>query len=229
MILDNMKYAKKFFNELIDLGYPQNNIFINVDDIIRTTFGNIYFDLPELQVEPNEVFIDAGCFDGETTREFINWCGGNYKKVYAFEPLDEGYVRAQYNLNEYRDIELFKCALSDKKGNTTFVSSFDGLMGARMGEEGERKTSIQVMTIDDVLNGDVATFIKMDIEGAELKALQGSVRTLKKYKPKLAISLYHKNEDLIKIPIWLNENIPEYKFYLRHYSNKRWDLVLYCI
>lgn len=68
----------------------------------------------------------------------------------------------------------------------------------------------------------------MDIEGAELEALKGAEKVLRKCKPKLAISLYHKNEDLYQIPIWLSKVVPEYKFYLRHYSNKRWDLVLYC-
>lgn len=57
----------------------------------------------------------------------------------------------------------------------------------------------------------------------------GARNTLLNYKPKLAISLYHKNEDLYEIPLWLNLLVPEYKFYLRHYSNKRWDLVLYCV
>ncbi len=86
-----------------------------------------------------------------------------------------------------------------------------------------------VRTIDNVLDGQKATFIKMDIEGAELVALKGAKKTLQMYKPKLAISLYHNNRDILEIPIWLKETVPDYKFYLRHYSNKRWDLVLYCV
>lgn len=229
VILDNMRLAKSFFNELVDLGYPQNKLFLNVDDTIRTTFGNIYFDLPQLYHAENEVFLDAGSFDGESTKEFIRWCGGKYKKIYAFEPLEEGYLLSENNLREYENIELIKCALSDENGETTFVSSVEGLMGARIGDKGERTISVPVRTIDSILGGEEATFIKMDIEGAELAALKGAIDTLRKYKPKLAISLYHKNEDLIDIPLWLHKNVPGYRYYLRHYSNKRWDFVLYCI
>ena len=62
-----------------------------------------------------------------------------------------------------------------------------------------------------------------------MEALKGGVNTLKRCHPRLAISLYHKRLDMIEIPLWLKNNIPDYKFYLRHYSNKLWDLVLYCV
>lgn len=88
---------------------------------------------------------------------------------------------------------------------------------------------VDIDTIDNILNGESVTFIKFDIEGAELSALKGGIKTLQKYRPKLAISLYHKNEDLVDIPLWIRDHVPGYKFYLRHYSNKRWDLVLYCV
>lgn len=74
------------------------------------------------------------------------------------------------------------------------------------------------------------TFIKMDIEGAELEALEGAKNTIVKSKPKLAICLYHKPDDLWKIPLYLKKLVPEYKFYIRHHSKVRWETVLYaCI
>ena len=229
VILDNLKFAKTFHHELTNLGYPQNKIFWNVDDIVRTSFGNIYFDLQQLYHDEEEVFIDAGCFDGETSLEFIKWCGGNYKKIYAFEPLDEGMKISKRNLKGYKNIELIKCALGDKEENVEFTYSFDGLMGARVAENDNQKTVVPVKSIDSVLNGKRATFIKMDIEGAELSALKGAQNTIKTYRPKLAISLYHKKQDIIEIPLWISQTMPEYKFFLRHYSNKQWDFVLYCI
>lgn len=69
----------------------------------------------------------------------------------------------------------------------------------------------------------------MDIEGAELDALKGAEKTIEQFRPKLAISLYHKREDLYEIPIWIKSIMPNYKMYLRHYANKQWDLVLYCV
>ncbi|MFI3174418.1 MAG: FkbM family methyltransferase [Bacillota bacterium] len=69
----------------------------------------------------------------------------------------------------------------------------------------------------------------MDIEGAELVALQGGEQTIKKYKPKLAICIYHKPEDVIELFAYIKNLVPEYKFYIRHYSNTQTETVLYAI
>lgn len=69
----------------------------------------------------------------------------------------------------------------------------------------------------------------MDIEGAELAALQGGAETIKRYKPKLAISIYHKPEDIIEIPIYIKSLVPEYKLYIRHYTNMYAETILYAI
>lgn len=69
----------------------------------------------------------------------------------------------------------------------------------------------------------------MDIEGSELAALRGAEKTIKKSKPKLAICVYHKPEDLITIPQFISSLVPEYKFFLRHHQYISWDTVLYAI
>jgi hypothetical protein len=80
-----------------------------------------------------------------------------------------------------------------------------------------------------VCNEELVTFIKMDIEGSEYNALIGAADTIKKYKPKLAISIYHKPEDIIEIlKLLLNMN-QDYKFWIRHYSMAWFDTVLYAV
>ena len=69
----------------------------------------------------------------------------------------------------------------------------------------------------------------MDIEGAELDALKGAVHTIQTYRPKLAISIYHKPEDLVEIPLYLMEIMPDYQFYIRHYTTWLEETVLYAI
>lgn len=69
----------------------------------------------------------------------------------------------------------------------------------------------------------------MDIEGAELKALEGAENLIRNAHPKLAICVYHKNEDIDQIPRLLLEYYPEYRFYLRHYSVTKAETVLYAI
>jgi hypothetical protein len=72
-------------------------------------------------------------------------------------------------------------------------------------------------------------FIKMDIEGSELNALQGAQNTIRKYKPILAICVYHKKNDLLTIPAYIHSICPEYKFYLRAHSKYSQELVLYAV
>ena len=69
----------------------------------------------------------------------------------------------------------------------------------------------------------------MDIEGSELEALKGAAETIKKWRPKLAISIYHKYEDIIEIPEYILSIVPDYSFYIRHYSSDIWETVLYAI
>lgn len=229
VIIDNQRLADVFFSELYELGFDQRKIFRTRDNVVRNIFGNIYFDINELNHDGNEIFIDAGSFNGDTIREFLKWCGSEYKKIYAFEPMEEGYELTKKMLTDVKNISFEHSALGDRVGEVIFSKSYSGLMGSRIGEDGDSLEKVEIKTIDNVLNGEPATFIKMDIEGAELSALKGGIQTLKRYRPNLAISLYHKNEDLVTIPLWIKENIPDYKFYLRHYSNKKWDLVLYCL
>ena len=80
--------------------------------------------------------------------------------------------------------------------------------------------------MDDVVDEKV-TFIKMDIEGAEYEALLGAKETIQKNKPKLAISIYHKPEDIISIPKLIKSMVPNYRLYIRHYSNADNETVLY--
>lgn len=229
VILDNSRLQDMFYRELLEIGYSPVKIYLSQYNIVRTAFGNIYYDLPELKREKEEVFIDCGGFNGDSTKEFIKWCEGEYKKIYVIEPMAEGIALTKANLDGVRDTHLVQCALGSQDGEASFSKFYGGMKGSRLGSNGDDSFPVAVRSIDSILNGGRATFIKMDIEGAELSALKGAVNTLKTYKPKLAISLYHKKEDIIDIPLFIKSIVPEYKFYLRHYSNKKWDLVLYCI
>jgi hypothetical protein len=93
-------------------------------------------------------------------------------------------------------------------------------------------SSIPTRTIDSLVDeGAVARvdFLKMDVEGSELRALQGAEMTLRRWKPRLAISLYHEFEDFFTIPLWLNDLNVGYRFLLDHYSIHHEETVLYAI
>ena len=77
--------------------------------------------------------------------------------------------------------------------------------------------SLDALREDGVL-AEPATFVKMDIEGAEMDALQGMQRMIAQYKPKLAVCVYHKPEDLWEIPLYIHKLVPGYRLILRQHS-----------
>lgn len=86
---------------------------------------------------------------------------------------------------------------------------------------------VQAIDIDSVVGDDKVTFIKMDVEGSELQSLKGAQKTIRKNRPRLAISVYHRPEDLVEIAEYILELNPEYQFILRQYNSNFWETILY--
>ena len=94
-------------------------------------------------------------------------------------------------------------------------------------EYGVEKHKGQTTTIDEDLKGKKVTFIKMDVETFELKALKGAKQIITEQKPKLCISAYHYLSDLWEVPRMIKKLVPEYRLYLRHHSPAVWDTDCY--
>lgn len=187
-------------------------------------FDSQYFDLQNLELQ-NEYFADIGALDGETTKYFLDHFENGH--AYVLEPNPKQFDVTKKRLQEYPQVELFPYGAYDQ--NTTLrFDSCDGDEGsARVSESGE--TRIEVRKLDDLLRGRKVTFIKMDIEGSELAALRGAERIIREQRPKLAICVYHKPEDMWEIPSFILNCCPDYKLYLRHYSISYTETVLYAI
>jgi len=170
----------------------------------------------------NEVFVDAGGFDGDTTEEFINRYP-DYKKVYLFEPSLKNLDAAKNRLQGRRDIDFRALGLSDRE-DTLFFNADAGSASAVTNSGGE---SISVVTLDKVLENEPISFIKMDLEGWELHALKGAEMTIKKNKPKLAIAVYHAAKDFRVIAQYILKLNPDYKVFLRHYTQGWSETVMY--
>lgn len=216
--------------DLMRRGISQNRILDMGEQIEKLRNGQ-YFDLQELKLQKEEVFVDCGAFDGDTSIEFKKWCKQNYKHIYAFEPDKDNNCLCKQNLGE--DIHKRKCTVFNKgtwSSETVLEFSKNSNEASHICEDGTEK--IEVLSIDaELLNkrNEKVTFIKMDIEGAELETLKGASQIIKEQKPKLAICVYHKPEDIFTIPEYLRTLNPDYKFYLRHYTFAAWDTVLYAI
>ena len=157
---------------------------------------------------------------------FINWSKNDFKKVICFEADSKNVKKCRCTLEKATDkFDIIPKGAYSKEGFLGFDSKGNGAST----ESEKSDNTIQITTIDKTLASERPTFIKMDIEGSELEALRGAEETIKKYKPKLAISVYHKMEDIVSIPEYILSLNLDYKLYLRHYSLGGYETVLYAI
>lgn len=223
-LLDDVLSKKSFLN------YLKGVYTGNLEYYAEIACGDDYFPQDIAPKRRDHVFLDVGAYNGNTIEAFIDFAG-DYEKIYAFEPFADSAQMVKDKA--FSNTEVYVAAASDYTGKKDFYCNNYGnlTMVTTILEEGAKheKSTLNTVAIDDVLNGRKATFIKMDIEGSELDALHGAEKTIKKYKPFLAICVYHKKEDLITILPYLKSIVPEYKMYLRHHSKTASDFVLYCV
>jgi hypothetical protein len=164
-------------------------------------------DLPPLK-EPVR-YIDCGACDGDTIRDLAK-TGTRVEKVLAFEPDGKMWDRL-IDMEFPFPVEKSCAILSGDLGRVTFDTSRGKIL------EGEG------FPLD--LADFEPTFIKMDIEGSEIDALWGAREMLKKHRPQLAISIYHRPAHLWQVPLLIDELCGPGEHYLRLYGHNGLDLV----
>jgi FkbM family methyltransferase len=176
-----------------------------------------------LRLGDDEVYVDGGAFDGDSVRMFLQRVNGKYERVLAFEPDPDTFGRLTRNLNALPRVELFNCGLHRAEAKVGFTE--DGSRGAVI--SADAKSTIAVVGLDEVLDGKRASFIKLNIEGAEQEALRGAAKAIAAWRPKLAISVYHRPNDLWEIPRLIKELASGYRLYLRQHDGGIIESVLY--
>lgn len=182
---------------------------------------SVYNDI--LGLGDSENIIDLGAYDGDTVQEFLQVTGNSYQHITALEPDPKNYKKLVRNVGELPNIDCVNMGAWDRKD--TLIFSAQAGRNSRLSGTGN---TVQVTDIDSL---DIpATFIKMDVEGSELKALAGAKNTIITHQPKLYVCAYHRNEDLYILPqtIWsFNKN---YKIYFRHSKYiPAWESNFYCV
>lgn len=173
-----------------------------------------------------ESVIDCGAYDGDTIRRFKSVTNNKYKKIWAFEPDTDNYLRMVDYIKKEQDVRVETIQGGVYCNDATMF--FDGNKGttSTLAQSGEN--SIKVYQLDSCIQEPV-TFIKMDIEGSEQKALIGTKRIIAEYRPKLAICIYHKIEDFWEIPLLIKSLNPDYHIYIRNYEDRIDETVCYAI
>ncbi|MDR1115891.1 MAG: FkbM family methyltransferase [Tannerella sp.] len=186
-----------------------------------------YFPKGIVEFSAHESYFDCGAFTGDTIAGFLKATGGLYRHIWAAEPDRSNYEQLlNYVAGEkLTDIDVINKGIYGYAGRLPFRE--DGTMLSMISDGADH--DIEVDTIDHIVGGDPVTYIKMDVEGAELQALKGAEQTIRNNRPVLGISIYHKQRDLINIPGYIKEIVPEYRFYFRVHKKLAIDTVLYAV
>ncbi len=198
------KYAQKTFHEMEEDGQ--------------------YFNTGILKIEDDECYVDVGAYDGDSIRAFLEASKGKFERVYGFELDPKNYSLMSSDSNIVNDgrIQLFNMGVSSEDKEMEIVSVGYGSHVTK----GESQ-SVRLGALDTILYDKKVSLIKMDIEGAEMDALKGAHNIISNQHPKLAISVYHKLDDMWEIPQYIKELCPDYKIYLRHHTAVAWDTDCY--
>lgn len=228
---------KEQYSEVYNLLADDQSRYV-MEKVLRGRMSARYSDFEDARTEEfyypsdlftfgdDEVMVELGSNDGETLQEFIECCP-NFKRAYCFEAdkvcigqlnkLTKSYgdrikIIPKIAWDQHETLE-FACNNGDGSSKVTTQGIGDLLETALVDEEVTEKIS----------------YMKMDIEGSEMRALRGAKRQIQQNKPRLAVSVYHRNEDIVDIPQYLLSLRPDYRIYLRHHGWDDSDTVLYAL
>lgn len=213
--------SKRVFDSLIQYRLTLNHKFIND---IHTSLSKEYFDNDVISLSENESFFDVGGFNGDSAENFINHVNGKFKSVHIFEPDQALIDQAKERLKKYPNVTFNALGIYDKQ--TTLYFDITGGLDGIISETGTIK--IETTTIDDYKT-ELPTYIKFDVEGVEIEAINGAINTIKNNKPKLTIASYHYPKHIWEIPLLIKKINSTYKLKLRHYTDSVFDSIFYFI
>ncbi len=186
----------------------------NEEDYLKRVYQPLeYFQKELLPKRENAVYVDCGAYKGDTAIGYRN-VYGQCKKMYLFEPAPDNYALMVKNTQSFEEAVQINKATSDKAGEMSFSSHLPDAAN-RLAIQGSIK--VQVTSLDEEIKEPV-TFIKMDIEGAEMDAIYGARRHIIEEKPQLALCVYHLVSDMRKIPLTIYGMNRNQKFYLRYHG-----------
>jgi FkbM family methyltransferase len=188
-----------------------------------------YFPTDLYRLTKCEVFVDCGAYDGDTIRSFLKQSQSAFARIFAFEPDPASFARLEASVSELRHtgpVTLQQAAVGARTGRVSFCASADQ---SSYVSQGAGNLDVDCVTIDETLKDAQPSYIKMDIEGAELDALTGARRLIERHSPVLAVCSEHAQDHLWRIPLLIRSFNPGYRFFLRPHLSEVWDLVCYAI
>ena len=207
-----------------------------LDAVLKFRIGGDYDCLPDPglndQYHPADLprwpqrlrFIDGGAYTGDTLLQLAA-DGYGFDAIAAFEPDLGNYRELLRNSGCFDTAICLPCGLAECAKRIGFTSGMGG--GSHIDDSASEQ--ITCVALDETLPGFSPNLIKLDVEGAELQALQGAARTIARHRPAIAISVYHHPEHLWRIPFLIESWGLGYRFHLRGHAQSSFDLVLYAL
>ncbi len=222
----------ELFTEFIQ-SYSQPVLEFGFGNYDGTPEDYFYFNNDVITLLPDEVYIDVGAYDGDTVQTFVEACrknGINYSKIHAFEPDPHCYEALLKNTAGFENVFCHSSGVWSKSETLRFSTSDNGIHDQAGEIDNAGNIEIEVVSLDDFLNGEKATFIKMDPGGNVIpEAIRGAARTISENKPKLAVGAYHALESIFEIPLLVHDIRPDYRLYLRHNTYHLCDTDLFAL
>lgn len=212
----------------------------------RTDFRGLYQDLIDLYSRMGRQYLDfivpfvirtvieGGVEDGRNTVQFLGVFNNSF--IYGFEPDGSVYELSHFRryLEDHPRVLISPLALWGKTARLLFRKSTSGRSGISAEGEPSGDRTVNAISIDEyVREHEIAKvdFIKLDIEGSEIEALEGAIETISKHRPQLAVCIYHRLDHYYKVPLFLADRATDYVFRIGHYSARYLfsETVLYAI
>jgi len=188
-----------------------------------------YFPGDLLRWSQHEVFIDCGAFTGDTLEPPLEKYGGGVARTIALEPDPANYAKLQEHIRGMPEpgrsrTVAYRYAVGARREKVRF--DFQGNVSSHMGVGSD---VVESMPLDEVLAHEHPSYIKMDIEGAELDALTGAAQTIRTHCPGMAICVYHQQDHLWRVPLLIRSFSDDYAFFLRSHGSDGIDLLYYAV
>jgi len=177
------------------------------------------FDLPE-----DATFVDLGAYNGDTVLRYTSLFP-QIKEIYAVEPDSRNFRKLNENTS-HLNVNYYNALVSDEVGEAKMARNKG--RGNAIAKDGE--ITIPAITVDSIMEGRRVDFIKFDVEGNEHKAIDGARETIRKYRPQMLVSCYHRSEDIFDLALQVLSINPDYKIYMRHLPYVPcWDTAFYFV
>ncbi len=183
-----------------------------------------------IDTEKIETALDGGAFTGDSAA-MMRSIFPHLKEIIAVE-ADARTVKKLTTYAEMTNgvVRPFHAALWDKEDTLTYSASASRGAGADGTNRRAKTVTVTADTIDRLAADLPLHLIKLDVEGAEERALSGADTVIRRDKPALLVSLYHRTEDLFTLPLAIADRYEGYSFSLRRIPCvPAWDLMLYAV